>query len=340
MRLPRPDPADVAACSALLKQHARSFHAASRLLPASVRESASVLYAFCRVADDTVDEHGGRHLAIAKLRARLDAAYDGKPTSNAVDRALGAVVARHAIPRLLPEQLLEGLTWDAEGRTYDSLDELLDYAARVAGSVGAMMALLMGARSSAALARACDLGVAMQLSNIARDVAEDAGRGRLYLPREWLREAGIDGDAWLAAPAWSPALEGVLRRLLAAADGLYARAASGISALPLGCRPGINAARLLYAAIGHEVLRVGASGWPRRAVVSPGRRAWLLARAAVTPWPLAAGRHEPPLHANRILVAAVRDACRRSDADFVLELFLRLSQRERVQTTVMARRAS
>jgi phytoene synthase len=340
MSPPKLDPADLAACAALLQRHARSFHAASRLLPGGVRDAASVLYAFCRVADDTVDLHGGRHAAVASLQARLDAAYRGEPAPCPVDRALAAVLAQHAIPRLLPEQLLEGLGWDAEGRVHETLDELMDYAARVAGAVGAMMALLMGARSPSALARACDLGVAMQLSNIARDVAEDARMGRLYLPRRWLREAGIDGEAWLAAPAWTPALDAVLRRLLVVADQLYARAASGLAELPLACRPGINAARLLYAEIGHEVLRAGATAWPRRVAVPAGRRAWLLARAAATPWPVAAGRHEPPLPANRALVLAAQDPAAGDSIGSVLDLFLRLAQRDRLQRIAPTRRAS
>ena len=107
------------------------------------------------------------------------------------------LMRRCAIPAALPEALLEGLAWDAEGRSYETIDELFDYAARVAGAVGVMMALIMDVRSPQALARACDLGVAMQLTNIARDVGEDARLGRIYLPRQWLREAGIDADAWL-----------------------------------------------------------------------------------------------------------------------------------------------
>ena len=120
-----------------------------------------------------------------------------------------------------------------------------------------MMALLMGVRTPEGLARACDLGVAMQLSNIARDVGEDARMGRLYLPQAWLVEAGIAPDARLAAPVFSPALGAVVRRLLDAADALYRRVDAGVARLPLACRPGINAARFLYAEIGHEVARSG-----------------------------------------------------------------------------------
>lgn len=107
------------------------------------------------------------------------------------------------------------------------------------------MMAMMGARSPQAQARACELGVAMQLTNIARDVGEDARAGRLYLPRDWMREAGIDPDAWLQAPSFTPALGSVVSRLLAEADVLYERAALGISALPRDCRPAIQAARLV-----------------------------------------------------------------------------------------------
>ena len=98
----------------------------------------------------------------------------------------------------MPDALFEGLQWDCEGRRYEDLEALHAYAARVAGAVGVMMALLMGVRDADALARACDLGVAMQLTNIARDVGEDARAGRLYLPLDWLREAGLDPAAFLA----------------------------------------------------------------------------------------------------------------------------------------------
>jgi phytoene synthase len=142
-----------------------------------------------------------------------------------------------------------------------------------------MMAIIMGARSPQAQARACELGLAMQLTNIARDVGEDARNGRLYLPRDWMRDAGIDPDAWLRAPAFSPALGSVVSRLLAEADTLYERAALGIPALPRDCRPAIQAARLVYADIGREVARAGFDSVSRRACVSSQRKLGLMAVA-------------------------------------------------------------
>jgi 15-cis-phytoene synthase len=344
--------ADLAACRALLANGSRTFLAASRLLPAAVRDPACALYAFCRLADDEVDgQTGGGEphaagdadgqaasaAAVQRLRARLDRIYAGDPAPEAADRALAVVVRRFAIPAELPLALIDGFAWDADGRRYDTLHDLQCYAARVAGTVGAMMALLMGVRSPTGLACACDMGVAMQLSNIARDVGEDARLGRLYLPRQWLREAGLCPDAWLAAPQHSPALAEVVQRLLREADALYARVDAGVAALPLGCRPGINAARFLYAEIGLEVERQGLNPVDRRAVVGRGRKAVSLLRALLALSPDDSHRPQPPLPATRFLVEAVtgplhdghfqRPPPRRLAA--VVELFDRLERRDR-----------
>ncbi len=268
------DPAaDLQACVALMRTGSRSFFAASRLLPQRVRAASIALYAFCRVADDIVDEAG---LAPADSRSllagRLDAIYAGRPGPAVEDRALAAVVHQHGLPRPWLDALLDGFAWDATGRTYETLEEVHDYGARVAGSVGAMMCWLMGVRSPQALARACEMGVAMQLTNIARDVGDDARNGRLYLPRQWLREAGIEPDAWLAAPAGSPALQAVVGRLLDEADRLYRQATLGVALLPRDCRAAILAARLIYADIGTRMRRQGIDPVARRSVVPAARK--------------------------------------------------------------------
>eukprot|EP01036_Dinobryon_divergens_P001452 gene1452-1889_t len=110
------------------------------MLPRRVRNPASVLYGFCRLADDAVDVDGGRMEATARLRERVLRAYSGTPLPVPADRALAEVARRHGIPRQLFEALIDGLEWDAQGRRYETLAELQDYAARVAGTVGAMMA--------------------------------------------------------------------------------------------------------------------------------------------------------------------------------------------------------
>jgi phytoene synthase len=302
-------PYDLAACRRLMRGGSKTFFAASLLLPARVRAPASALYAFCRLADDEIDLGTDATAAMHGLRQRLDAVYDGRPREVDVDRALACVVHRHRIPRELLDALLEGFLWDAAGRCYETLSDVYAYGARVAGTVGAMMALVMGARGEAALARACDLGVAMQLTNIARDVGEDARNGRLYLPRRWLAEAGIDADAWLAAPRFDAAIAGVVQRLLAAADSLYARAEHGVALLPRDCRPAIHAARLVYAEIGRELERRGCDSITQRAVVGKGRKLALIARAgtAALVAPADAGATLPVLPAVRFLVDAAVD---------------------------------
>jgi phytoene synthase len=336
-------PEDLAFCRELLRTGSRTFDAASRVLPSRIRQPAAALYAFCRIADDAVDV-GGEHpdVAIAGLRERLDAAYAHAPMDHPVDRAFADVVAAFGIPRELPLALLEGFAWDGAGRRYQTLADLQAYGARVAGTVGAMMAVLMGARASHVLARACDLGVAMQLTNIARDVGEDARMGRLYLPLDWLREEGVDPDAFLANPVFTPALGRVIARLIDAAEPLYARAADGIAVLPPGCRPGMDAARRLYAEIGAEVARRGYDSVSMRAVVPATRKSRLLLAAlgaSFDPTRRVPAPHEapPPLPAVRHLVDAVVAAPspdvvgERGFADgvvWMLVLFERLERRE------------
>jgi 15-cis-phytoene synthase len=328
---------DLQACHALMRGGSKTFFAASRVLPSRVRAPAAALYAFCRVADDAIDLTDDRPRALAELRQRLDAVYAGTPRAIVADRALAFVVQRCAIPRALLEGLLEGFEWDAAGRQYASIDELYDYGARVAGTVGAMMALVMDTRSASALARACELGVAMQLTNIARDVGEDARAGRLYLPHAWMREEGLDPQAWLAAPSFGPGIARVVQRLLAAADALYARAEHGVAALPRDCRPAIQAARLVYAEIGREVEAAGMDSITRRAVVRRRRKLALIARAsaALVLAPGGAQRHAAALPAVRHLVEAAAAPDKPPRRNFyertvaILELLESVQQRRR-----------
>lgn len=329
--------ADLARCEAILAAGSRSFHAASRLLPARARKPAVALYAFCREADDAVDRDGGPD-ALARLSLRLDRAYAQRPEDSAVDRAFAAAVASRRIPRAIPDALIEGFSWDAAGRRYADYPALEAYAVRVAGSVGLMMALVMGVREPGPLARALDLGVAMQLTNVARDVGEDAAMGRLYLPLDWCAEAGLDADAFLAAPRFSPELGRVVRRLLTEADRLYARAGHGIAALPFDCRPAIAAAGGIYAAIGAEVARAGYDSVSRRAVVGAPAKAWRLAAslAAVAPR-FGAASAAPAVPSGAALIAAVAALGEPSRTDpprfgervgGVAEAFARLERRQ------------
>ncbi|MBU6210830.1 MAG: phytoene/squalene synthase family protein [Gammaproteobacteria bacterium] len=270
---------DLESCRESIRVGSKTFHAASFLLPQRVREPALALYAFCREADDAIDQSDDPQRAWVELNERLDRLYRGEPIDRAADRAMADVVTEFLIPQAVPAALLEGFAWDAAGRRYEDFRSLQDYAVRVAGTVGIMMSLLMGVRAPWALARAADLGIAMQLSNIARDVGEDARMGRVYLPEDWLREANSSREALLAAPVFSQSFRQVVDRLVHAAETLYVRAAAGVTELPPECRPAIHAARLMYAEIGREVMRRSGDSISQRAVVSGRRKALLLAKA-------------------------------------------------------------
>ncbi len=218
------------------------------------------------MADDLVDQAQKPQLAVDALAHRLDAVYAGQPFENATDRAFADVVFKFAIPRCVPDALIEGFAWDAEGRPYKSLSDVTSYGVRVAGTVGVMMSLIMGERRPEALSRAIDLGVAMQFSNIARDVDEDAKLGRVYVPSDWHAQSCADGAT----------------KLVREAEALYDRAAPGIAMLPRSCRASINAARLLYREIGRAAQKQKHKG---RAFVPFNRKLALVAKAtAQIPW--------------------------------------------------------
>lgn len=291
---------DMEICRELIRTGSYSFHAASKVLPARVRDPALALYAFCRIADDEVDEVGHRDkaAAVCKLGDRLEDIYSGRPRNTPCDRAFAAVVEEFEMPRELPEALLEGLAWDAEGRWYHSLSDVQAYSARVAAAVGAMMCVLMRVRNPDALARACDLGLAMQMSNIARDVGEDARAGRLFLPVDWMVEEGVDPQAFLRDPQPTRGIRRVTERLLNRADRLYWRAATGVRLLPFDCRAGIMAAGKIYAAIGVEVAKAKYDNISQRAHTTKGRKMWLLANSALSATAFSVLPVSPRVHAK------------------------------------------
>lgn len=299
--------ADLEACARILAAGSKSFAAASLLLPKRMRGAASAFYAFCRVADDLVDFSDDPKLAVVDLSARLDRIYAGTPDADPVDRAFARVVEAHAIPRAVVDALIEGFEWDASERAYESLSDVLAYCARVASAVGVVMTLLMGPRDPKTLARACDLGAAMQLTNICRDVAEDAGRGRLYLPAAWLRERGIDPAHFVAHLddyASDARVAEVIEALLQVADEHYLRADAGIGLLPRDSRAAIRAARLIYADIGRELRKQGCDPTRGRAHTSKARKFWLLTRALIRRTPASSPdrRDAPVIEECRFLV--------------------------------------
>ena len=275
------------------------------MLPKRLHDRTAALYAFCRVADDAVDLGTDVQAAIARLHQRLDRVYAGTPEPDPVDRAFCNVVQVCGIPQAIPRALIEGFEWDAQKRRYATAPELDAYCARVASTVGVMMTLLFGKRSPALLARACDLGMAMQLTNICRDVGEDARAGRIYLPLDWLVEAGVDQEELTLRPAHSPALASVVKRVLDRADACYRRADLGMTLYPYDCRLGVRAARLIYADIGHVIARNGYDSVSTRAYTSKARKLLLLVKALPVLLKRRRGCNEPANPAVRFLVDAV-----------------------------------
>ena len=263
-----------------IRKGSRSFAAAAALFAPAVRADAEGLYAWCRHCDDVIDgqdmghgmtppdpgEAGDR---LERLRSQTRSALAGEPPDDAAFAAFQAVALRRAIPERYPLALLDGFAMDVAGRRYQSIEDTLDYCWHVAGVVGVMMALVMGVAADdlATLRRAQDLGLAFQLTNIARDVIEDAENGRVYLPTDWLEATGVD-PLDVAAPRSRQAVAAVAGLLLAAAEPYYDSAVAGLAALPLRSAWAIAAARGVYRRIGVEVAARGDRAWDRRVSVS------------------------------------------------------------------------
>lgn len=277
---------------------------ASRLLPSRMRDAVLVYYAYCRQSDDAIDESEHPRLALARLQQELKAIFSGQPAPDLVSRQLSRLVRSQGLSFAPFAGLLEGFAWDCEKKEYNSLEELEEYCARVAGTVGISMTEMMGPRDPSILARAADLGVAMQLTNIARDVGSDARAQRLYLPRSWMREAGQSPEQWLQAPSFSPEIAVFVQRLLQRANSLYQRCESGIAALPKDCRASIFAARLIYSDIGRVLKKQHWDSVSQRAYVRRPRKLVLLAQAWLFPPQAQDKLHEPALPATQWLCEA------------------------------------
>jgi phytoene synthase len=268
--------ADAEVCLRILAEHSKSFALAGHLLPPDVRQRAAAVYAWCRVGDDAVDHApaGQAGPALARAREQLASIYAGDEREDPVVRAFQDVVRERRIPRHYPEEMLEGFAMDAEGRRYPTLGDLLLYCYRVAGTVGLMMCHVMGVGDSRALVPAARLGMAMQLTNICRDVLEDWERGRVYLPDEALGAEAAD-ELWVRRGqplprALDPALRRAVAVLLDQAERLYRGGDAGLRWLSWRSSLSARAARLSYSAIGSLIARRGFDPWSGRAVVSAG----------------------------------------------------------------------
>lgn len=317
-------------CKSIIKEGSKSFYAASLLLPPEIRNASIALYAFCRISDDIADEPKANLEALEGLRARLDAAYFGMPYDDPVDIAFAATVQKYDIPKQVPLSMFEGFEWDITGKHYETLSDVIDYSARVAGTVGVMMSLIMGRREARTLARASDLGLAMQLTNIARDVGEDARNGRVYLPESWLAKEGLSSKGLIANPEHSEALGRVVKHLLDTAGDVFDRAITGVADLPSLCRPSIRAAAFIYREIGKEVAKNDYNSVDYRAHTTKARKLALLVKSAPHPFAYDICDPQPPLNELAYLVdaAASQETMAPSTAEWMLDLFGTLHQKD------------
>ncbi|GAC1433665.1 MAG: phytoene/squalene synthase family protein [Chloroflexota bacterium] len=255
-----PTAADLAAayasCAAIIRNKAHSFHLATRFLPAEKRRAVIVLYAFYRTVDDLCDEEAPTSpatatAALAGWRAWLAA---GAPADerDPLRYLLGGVIARYGVPTRYLLELLDGVCSDLEPRRLRTFAELEHYCYQVAGTVGLVMAHVLGVRHARAYGAARDLGIAMQLTNIIRDVGEDLERGRLYLPEEDLRRFGCDPRCLEDGNA-DAAFSALLAFQIGRARAYYRRGLGGVADLSPKCQMPVALAGHLYQAILHKV---------------------------------------------------------------------------------------
>jgi len=261
---------------AIIQAGSKSFAAAAKIFNPETRASAYLLYAWCRHCDDVID---GQQLGydqgntpnhdptkeLIKLRKQTNDALTGILTDDPIFSALQKVISKNNIPKAYPLALLDGFEMDVHRRSYQTIDDTLNYCYHVAGVVGVMMSIIMGAKDDTTLDRACDLGLAFQLTNIARDVIEDAQNERVYLPSAWLRSAGLNADPnLLLQESHREQLVIVVDRLLKEAEKYYDSSLSGLPKLGFRSAWAIATARIVYRKIGIELIKNGPKAWDRR----------------------------------------------------------------------------
>lgn len=251
----------------LTRSSARSFYLASLFLPRSIRRDVHVIYAYYRTVDDLVDEppKGWSRTRISEeLQWWEDGLLDRHCDDHALLRRLISIADCHAIPRRYLTLVLHGARLDLECAEPESMEDLIEYSVLVAGSVGMVMAHVLRARNERAVQAARDLGVAMQLTNVLRDVAEDMERGRIYLPREELRRVRFDPSK-LEQRVLLPELRVVIEAIMKEARRRYALGESGIRMLDPQVRFSIMLAATLYSRILDKIERQGCDVFAGRA---------------------------------------------------------------------------
>jgi 15-cis-phytoene synthase len=274
-------------CRWMIKKGSKSFSLAAKLFDRETRNAAFFLYGWCRYCDDQVDQPGKaqNQTELAKrvkaLKDHTLAAFSLAQQREPVFVALQYIAHRYGIPAHYALELIEGMAMDVRGARYATFKELLLYCYRVAGTVGLMMSHVMGLREESALKHAADLGIAMQLTNIARDVTEDAAMGRVYFPLSWLEEAKIPADAIVAAEH-RERLAMLTSRLLREADRYYGSGDAGLWHLSFRSACAVSAARHVYSEIGSLLLQKGARAWDRRIYVKGSLKIWVVTRGLLS----------------------------------------------------------
>lgn len=288
----RPFKRPPAAATALMRQRAKTFSLAARLLPAEQRAVVTVLYAFCRQIDDLADEPSlgldvsERLDRLARWRSWLQTDGASKPPATLeLPEDVLSVFATYNVPRLYAGWLLDGAEADLRGEAPSDFGALRKYSMRVAGSVGLMLAHVLGATAPAALSAAACLGVAMQLTNIVRDVGEDLRLGRIYLPTDELASAGLTRtvlERLMDTGAADAHLTGVIANQISRSRAFYDLGIPGITALPKGFQCPILAAATMYRSILNQVERNGYAVLTKRATVPMSLKLWEIAQADLT----------------------------------------------------------
>jgi phytoene synthase len=277
-----------------IKKGSLSFHLASLFFDSETRKDVRKLYAWCRYVDDITDGaaawHHDQQSAVAELNsedkmrllAKIEAASDPK-NDREVPPAIAAfreVCSYRHIPLQYAAELFEGMRMDLRGQIYGTYDELKLYCYRVAGVVGLMMSYIMTVSSKKAHDHAADLGIAMQLTNIARDIRTDAKLGRVYLPAALLNKFGLPmSPRELLKEHWASSLAKATKELLSVADVYYESGSRGVRYLPLRAAIAVASASAIYREIGIKVQRLGASAWDERVSIGLSRKIFLAARA-------------------------------------------------------------
>jgi phytoene synthase len=274
-------------CREIMTKGSKSFSLAAKLFDPATRDAAIFLYGWCRYCDDQIDEvaksaeRADLEVRLKRLKEKTAAAFTFEPQTEAVFIALQHIVHRYGIPSHYALELIEGMAMDVRGVRYANLRELLLYCYRVAGTVGLMMSHVMGLRDESALRNAADLGIAMQLTNIARDIVEDAAVGRIYLPSTWLDQAKIAPDR-IAEPENREKLAMLTLRLLREADRYYRSGDAGLWHLSFRAACAVSAARQVYAEIGSLLVKRGARAWDQRTYVTGTRKIWVVVRGILS----------------------------------------------------------